>query len=49
MRKIALLVGFIAFSSSSLASAVPIQWTVASGGNGHFYELIADDTDFDLD
>jgi hypothetical protein len=25
---------------STQASAVPVQWTVASGGNGHFYDLI---------
>ncbi len=26
--------------TASPAHAVPIQWTVGSGGNGHFYELI---------
>ena len=26
--------------SSSVAWAVPIEWTVASGGNGHFYEAV---------
>lgn len=25
---------------STQASAVPVEWTVASGGNGHFYDLI---------
>ena len=25
---------------STQASAVPVQWTVADGGNGHFYDLI---------
>ena len=41
MRKIVLLVGFIIVGWSSGASAVPIQWTVAEGGNGHWYEHIS--------
>ena len=40
MRKLALLVLVVVFGGSSGASAVPIEWTVASGGNGHFYELV---------
>ena len=41
MRKfIALLVLVVVFFGwSSGAGAVPIEWTVASGGNGHFYEV----------
>jgi hypothetical protein len=27
-------------SFSRIASATPVQWTVASGGNGHYYERI---------
>jgi hypothetical protein len=45
MRKsvvLVVLVGMVSFGWSSLASAVPIEWTVGSGGNGHFYELIGD-------
>jgi hypothetical protein len=41
MRKLALLVLLVVFGGSSGASAVPIEWTVASGGNGHFYEVIS--------
>lgn len=26
---------------SGAAGAVPVQWTVGSGGNGHFYEFVA--------
>ncbi len=29
------------FFMSTPALAVPVQWTVASGGNGHFYESVA--------
>ena len=25
-----------------MASAVPVQWTVASGGNGHWYDIVRD-------
>lgn len=28
------------FSGASAGNAAPIEWTVASGGNGHFYELV---------
>ena len=33
---------FFAFTvmSGGVAGAVPIQWTVASGGNGHWYEHV---------
>ncbi len=27
---------------SGVAGAVPVQWTVASGGNGHWYEYGGD-------
>ena len=39
MRKFALLVLAVVFGWSSGAWAVPIQWTVESGGNGHWYEF----------
>jgi len=47
MRKLLLTVAAIVFGWSSGASAVPIQWTVSSGGNGHWYELIAGGIDWD--
>ena len=28
--------------SGGVAGAVPVQWTVGSGGNGHWYELVGD-------
>ena len=37
---ITILVSFVVFGWISAASAVPIEWTVASGGNGHFYEAV---------
>ena len=40
MRKLVLLVLVVVFGGSSGASAVPIEWTVGSGGNGHFYEIV---------
>ena len=44
MRKlVVLLVLVVLFGWSSGAGAVPIQWTVGSGGNGHWYE------EFDVD
>jgi len=43
MRKFVLLVLVVVFCGwSSGASAAPIEWTVASGGNGHFYEYVGD-------
>lgn len=30
----------VAAALAAPAVAVPVQWTVASGGNGHFYELV---------
>ena len=43
MRKLDLLVLVVVFCGwSSGASAAPIEWTVASGGNGHFYEYMGD-------
>jgi hypothetical protein len=42
MRKCFLLVLVVVFCGwSSGASAVPIEWTVASGGNGHWYDTTA--------
>ena len=40
MRKFALLVLVVVFGWSSGVAAAPIEWTVASGGNGHFYEVV---------
>jgi hypothetical protein len=40
MRKFALLVALVVFGWSSGASALPIEWTVASGGNGHWYDTV---------
>ena len=40
MRPVRLFVVLLVFGWSSGAGAVPIQWTVAEGGNGHFYEAV---------
>jgi len=40
MRTFALLVLVVAFGWNSGASAVPIQWTIGEGGNGHWYEAV---------
>ena len=44
MRKsLVLLVALVVVLGwGSGASAVPIEWNVASGGNGHFYEVVID-------
>jgi len=42
MRKFAFLVLLAMFGWSSGASAAPVEWTIASGGNGHFYEVVID-------
>jgi len=39
MRKLSLVVALVSLCLSTAASAVPIQWTVSSGGNGHWYDL----------
>ena len=31
-------VAIIVVANSGFASAAPVQWTVASGGSGHYYE-----------
>lgn len=31
-------------ATAATAAAAPIQWTAASGGNGHYYELITNET-----
>ena len=44
MRLVRLFLAFgvlLVFGWSSGASAVPIQWTVAEGGNGHWYEVVS--------
>ena len=41
-RNAALFCGGLVLTSTT-ALAVPIQWTVASGGNGHFYEVVQTD------
>lgn len=39
---------FVALAlSAAPAAAVPIQWEVGSGGNGHYYELITNPLRFD--
>ena len=41
MRKSALWIGlFVVLGWSSGVGAVPIRWTVADGGNGHWYEFV---------
>ena len=40
MRKLALAVGVALLFASWSASAAPVEWAVASGGNGHLYEVI---------
>ena len=40
MRKVVLAVVTMVFGWSSATGAAPIQWTVASGGNGNFYDLV---------
>jgi hypothetical protein len=42
MRKFVLMVALVMFGGSSSAWATPIEWTVASGGNGHFYEYFGE-------
>ncbi len=41
MRKVVLAVVAMVFGWSSGADAVPIHWTAASGGNGHWYEYFS--------
>ena len=40
MMRIILLVLLVVLGWSSGAGAVPIQWTVAEGGNDHWYEFV---------
>ncbi len=40
---VALLFFAITVMSGGVAGAVPVQWTVASGGNGHWYDLVFED------
>ena len=45
MRLVRLFLAFgvlLVFGWSSGASAVPIQWTVAEGGNGHWYDVVGE-------
>jgi len=35
-----LFTGILAFGVRNV-DAAPIQWTVSSGGNGHFYDVVA--------
>ena len=42
MGKLVLAVVLVSLCWGSGAGAVPIQWTVASGGNGHWYEFFPD-------
>jgi len=43
--KTLLVVAVVALGS---AQAVPTQWTVESGGNGHFYEFYPEPVRFDV-
>jgi hypothetical protein len=47
VRKTSLILGAVSAALSlgfvAAASAAPVQWTVASGGNDHWYEFIAAD------
>ena len=38
MRHLWFLVGLLSIGWSQVAFAVPIQWTIESGGNGHWYD-----------
>ncbi len=42
MRKASLIIGVMVVIASlgSLCEAVPVEWSISSGGNGHFYEVI---------
>jgi len=40
MRKFALLLFLVVFGGNSVAWATPIEWTIAEGGNGNFYEAV---------
>ena len=40
MRKLSLALALVSLCWSSGAAAVPIEWAVASGGNGHWYEFV---------
>ena len=42
MKSIALALFAALTVSAGSAFASPIEWTIASGGNGHFYELVTD-------
>ncbi len=41
----AFVLGLLVFTSG-VASAVPVQWTTASGGNGHWYEFFSVEIDW---
>lgn len=36
-----LVLGWVLSSLAAVAAAAPIQWSVSSGGNGHYYELVS--------
>ena len=40
MKRLSIIVGSAFILATTTASAVPIEWDVASGGNGNWYELI---------
>jgi len=46
IRNLALAAG-LALAGLSTAHAVPVQWTVGSGGNDHWYEFVADGLTWD--
>jgi hypothetical protein len=39
MGKLALLLGLVVLAWSSGAGAIPVEWAVADGGNGHWYDF----------
>ena len=41
-----LVVGLFSCFLGTSATALPIQWTPASGGNGHWYEVIDEPVDW---
>jgi Lectin C-type domain/PEP-CTERM motif len=47
MFKRALLSVSVAFVLSSPVAAVPVQWTIASGGNDHWYDFVATNLTWD--
>ncbi|RZJ10356.1 MAG: PEP-CTERM sorting domain-containing protein [Rubrivivax sp.] len=47
MRKVIAAALFAAGFITQAAVAAPVQWTIASGGNDHYYEFVSDLVDWD--